>query len=205
MSSDPRSNPPEEVTRQLARDVSGGDLTQFTRLYERLAPGLLAWARLRIVRELRGRLEPEDLLQEVWIRTLELFPRFDQERGEFRPWVFGVAKNVLLEAVRRTRSGPTLPGAGGDSDRLGPPDVPDSVTSIATRMSRDETVAAFVDHVQGLDPMDQHVLVMFGLEGMRGDEVARRLGIQRDAAFKRWQRLRVRLKELGLGRELVIE
>jgi DNA-directed RNA polymerase specialized sigma24 family protein len=41
------------------------------------------------------------------------------------------------------------------------------------------------------------LIVYCGLEGLSVTEVAQRLGLSREAAFKRWQRLR---DELGQGR-----
>jgi DNA-directed RNA polymerase specialized sigma24 family protein len=62
-------------------------------------------------------------------------------------------------------------------------------------VSRDETLAAFVVHVQTLSDEDRRMLMYRGLEGLPHDEVARLMGLSTDVAAKRWQRLRDRLRD----------
>jgi DNA-directed RNA polymerase specialized sigma24 family protein len=77
--------------------------------------------------------------------------------------------------------------------------VPDSVTAITTRLARDESVTLFLERAEQLDPIDRGILVHLGLEGLNAGEAAERLGISREMATKRWQRLRARLREQGVG------
>lgn len=196
-----------QTTGRIARAISEGELQRFEELYARVAPALFAWAQLRLLRELRKHLDAEDVVQEVWIRALEIFDRFDPDRQGFRPWLFSVAKLVLMEASRRVRR--RASDLGGHraltAGLFELDDLPDSVTSISSRMSRDDSIRRFVELVREADPLDHQVLVHFGLEGLSGEETAERLGITREAAFKRWQRLRQRLRERGVGQDWLAE
>lgn len=197
---------PQPDTARLAREISAGELKRFDELYERISPALFAWARLKLLRELRSVVDPQDVVQEVWIRALEIFPRFDAGRAEFRPWLFSVAKRVLMEATRRHRAARHRPrAAGGTAAMFALDQVPESVTGISTRLARDESIGRFVEAVQDLEPVDRQILVHFGLEGLTGEEVAKRVGVSRDAAFKRWQRLRKRMDEGRVGEALLVD
>jgi RNA polymerase sigma-70 factor (ECF subfamily) len=44
----------------------------------------------------------DDLTQEVFLRAYAAHKRIDEQMG-FRPWLFGIARNVLREHVRRQR------------------------------------------------------------------------------------------------------
>ena len=78
--------------------VERGEQEAFSRLYDRHAPVVLAICRGRI-----GSLaEGEDALQETFIRAFDLLGKLDSCR-KFRPWLFGIARNVCLEAIRSRR------------------------------------------------------------------------------------------------------
>lgn len=192
----PAPSPSEEArTEKLARAARRGDLESFRRLYELIAPSLYAWVRLRMPPLLREHLEVEDVLQEVWCRGLGALDRFDPDQREFRRWIFRVAKNVMLEALRRAQRMERLQGAGGETERLRALEqVPDDVTTVTRRLVRDETLQNFLRRVETLDAHERELVVYCGLEELPYREVATRLGIQREAVAKRWQRLRRRLR-----------
>ncbi len=161
------------------------------REFEAAAPALLAWARLRIRPELRARLDPEDLVQEVGCRALLAAAGFDPARGGFRPWLFGIANRVLLEALR------DLGRAGHGHVRIGPSGLHDAaatVTSITQAVARDDLVRTFLAQVERLDADDRTLLVLRGLEQLPHPQVATLLGIGEDLIRKRWQRLCDRLR-----------
>lgn len=191
---DPR--PDEDArTQRLARAARQGDVDSFRRLYERIAPSLYAWVRLRMPPMLREHLDVEDVLQEVWCRGLGALERFDPDQRKFRHWIFRVAKNVMLEAVRRAQRMERVQGARGETERLRALEqVPDEITTVTRRLVRDEAVQAFLRRVEALDAQERELVVYCGLEELPYREVATRLGIQREAVAKRWQRLRRRLR-----------
>jgi RNA polymerase sigma factor (sigma-70 family) len=167
----------------------------FRSAYAELAPALFAWARARIRPELRAWIEPGDVVSEVWCRAWSARAADRREPRELRPWLFGVAKNVLLEAHRRARSPAFRAGATGSTTRLlALGRVPDEVTAASVRCARDETLARFSAWLDELDPSDRELVVHCGLEGLSHAEVAERIGLTRDAAAKRWQRLRALIR-----------
>ena len=175
-----------------------GDQDAFAALYSGLAPSVLTWARLRIRPTLRTHFEPADVVQEVWFRAWKGIEHLDPETP-LRPWIFRIAKNVLLEGLRRLRAVDTRRVQGGSSDRGRAVDeLADPATTLSRRLDRDEGLARFVEWVEDLDENDRKLLVHVGLEGLNHQEAAERTGISTEALHKRWQRLVARLRERGL-------
>lgn len=194
-----------ESTAELAARALAGDQEKFLRLYERVAPTLYAWAHLRISGALRRGLDPEELMQEVWLRALRNARSFGETGSSFRGWILGIARNVLLEALRRLHPAANPSADDSFTGKLFALDqCPDSITTITTRLSRDEGLRRFLDYVEGMEQEDRRILVHCGLEELTCAETATRLGLTLDATTKRWQRLRERLRDSGVGRQLLL-
>ena len=192
--------PPESPTDHLAKGAQGGDQARFCALYERVAPAIYGWARIRLPAGLRAVVGPEDIVQEVWLRAIGSLQEFDSERGPFRRWVFGIARNVWLRAMRSSRANAARGYRDGGYD-LGA--VPDSATAVSRRASRKEGVHELIAACGSLSPEDRELLLLRGLEGRTHDEVALELGVGVDAVRKRWQRLRKQLEGVTGLDELV--
>jgi len=195
-----------DQTGFLARAAQGGDLARFELLYQRVAPSLYAWASLRVPRDI----DSGDLLGDVWLRAVQSLRNHDAVNQEFRAWIFGIAKNVLYEALRqraRSRAHGVRPAIGAGSSLSaghGIEALPESVTSISRALARDESVQRFLEYCGRLDADDRGLLVHCALEGFTCVEAATRLGITSEAATKRWQRLRQQLREAGWVQELLL-
>ncbi len=197
-------NVPAE-TRRLVRAAREGDISSFARLYERIAPAVHTWAELRLRPTVRARCEPADIVQEVWCRAWRALDKLDADTP-FRPWIFRIAKNVLLEALRQTQGAAEGLGSPGPTTRLfALENLPDDATAISRRLVIDEELKAFAALVRTLDEEDRALVVHCGLEGLGHREVAARLGITADAVAKRWQRLKARLFERGLPQVLFLD
>jgi len=175
---------------------------RFERLYADVAPALYAWAELRIRPSLRAHLEPQDLVQEIWLRGRKGFGGFDARGIGFRPWAFRIGKNILMEALRASRgdASPRVGGVSPTKSALALDRIPESVTSFTQRLAREDSMRAFLAEAQALDETDRMLLVHCGLEDESCAEAGVRLGLSEDAAIKRWQRLKARLRELPWSR-----
>jgi RNA polymerase sigma factor (sigma-70 family) len=191
-------------TRVLARRVQIGDRASFQELYDRVAPALYAWTCLRIQGGPAAGLDPQEVLQETWLRGVRGVGSYDPAYS-FRGWLLGITKNVLLQGYRK-HSYDALRDSGSPAEsQLGVLGCPDSVTSISTRLARDESIQHFLAYVGGL-PSDDRMLVLYcGLEEYTCAEAATRLGLSPDAASKRWQNLRARMRQNGSLRALALE
>lgn len=190
------------TTERQVRRAGQGDSRGFSGLYERLAPSVFAWAALRIHPRHHRYLDPEDLVHEVWWRALEAFPRFDPERASFRTWIFSIATNALTDGFRRIGVRDRTSDPRDPSAAPMPEDLVAEVTSISRSAARDESLGRLVEAVRELDDEDRGLFILCGLEGAPLASAAELLGIGTEAAKKRWQRLRQRLRESPTWRSL---
>lgn len=194
-----------DSTRDLARGAKRGEEGRFAELYEKIAPAVHAWASLRIRPEMRGQVDPEDVVAEVWCRAWKAFPKFDAEGASFRAWVFQIAKNVMLEVFRKAqRAAPGGAGAGPSTRLFQLQNVPDSATEVSRRMARHEGMQVLLEWVKGLEEDEQKLFLHCGLEGMSYAEVAERMQLEYDTVAKRWQKLRERVERFAVPRDLLV-
>jgi RNA polymerase sigma factor (sigma-70 family) len=199
------SNVQVTETTHLVRAARNGDESAFGRLFDQLAPALYTWVDLRLRTDRGSRVEPGDVVQEVWLRAWRGLERFDPDEVPFRPWIFRVAKNVLLEAWRQASRTRQAGGMGPTTRLFALENLPDEATSISRRLARDESLAQFGERVRALSEEDRKLVVHCGLEGMARKDVAARMGLSTEAVNKRWQRLRDRLAEAGIPEHLTFE
>lgn len=182
-----------------------GDQTSFSRLYERVAPALFAWASLRLERDRLSDIDPEDLVQEVWFRAWRGIEFFDAAVTPFRLWLFRVAKIVLLEMIRDTRASGRRIDASSETKQILFDGKYDPATAISRRVVRIEGIQALLDRIRELPELEQKLVTHCGLEGMAYDEVAPRLGMSPRTVARRWQRLRPKLAEGRLPIHLLVD
>lgn len=183
---------------------ASGAKPSFESLYADVAPALYAWAELRIRPQLRARLDPQDLVQEVWLRGIKGFARWDASESSFRAWIFKIGKNVMLEALRALRTeNAAQPGWSPTTKMLALDGVPQSVTSFTQRLAREDAIKEFLAHANELEEQDRMILIHCGLEEETCAEVGTKLGLSEDATIKRWQRLRGKLRERPYAQSLL--
>lgn len=201
--SDARRKEFRGITQVRLRDAKANGVSGFNALYEHIAPAVYAWAELRLRRDQRAEIDPQDLVQEVWFRAWRSLQDFDDESVPFRRWIFRVAKIVMLELLRDGRRGGTV---HLDSDRKLQliEAIQDPATAVSQRLARDEMIAKFLERVDALPDEDRRLFTHCGLEDLTYAETARRLDSTEAAVARRWQRLRLRLIELGLPDQLTL-
>ncbi len=199
------SNGAVSETLHMLRAARDGDEAAFAQLFQRLAPALYTWADLRVRPDQRAQVDPADVVQEVWMRAWRGLDTFDPDVTPFRPWLFRVAKNVLLEAWRKSARARPAAGQGPTTRLFALENMPDNVTAVSQRLMRDEALGSFGERVRDLPEEDRKLLMYCGLEGMNRKDAAARMGLSTEAVTKRWQRLRDRLAEAGLPDQLSLE
>jgi RNA polymerase sigma-70 factor (ECF subfamily) len=189
----PEPSPSGLPTDALAHGARAGRPGHFDELWRRVAPAVYSWASLHLRPALRARLDPEDVTQEVACRAWAGFATWNEAQGPFRGWIFGIARNVLREALRRLASEPAARGASllttGHLAAL-----PDTATGVTRAVARDEGLRRFLGRVDALPDDERQLLLFRGLEGLTHAEVATLLSASPDAVAKRWQRLCDRLR-----------
>lgn len=192
-----------DVTLELLAGVRAGQRAQLEALCERVGPAVLAWAHLRMRPSMRARVDPQEVVQEVWLRVLANLGERGPEPKLFRSWVFGIARNVMFELSRKASFRP----AGRQAEErwesfLGA--QADEATGVSVYAARQDLLQDFLERVAAYGETERRLLVLHGLEGRNFPEVAEKLGLSRDVVAKRWQRLRARLEEEGIPEYLLL-
>ncbi len=195
---------PSGETARIAARARTGAPEEFERLYARVAPMLLAWARIRIPAELKRQFDADDVLKETWFRAVSRIDTFDPRRRNFRAWILGIARNVLLEGYRKHADAVQRLGATNyarsDTNRLD--ELPESITSVRSRLASDEAHERFFAYVDELELVDRRVLLFCGFEGYTCAQAATRLSLSPEATTKRWQQLRATLRDSAVAQTL---
>jgi len=134
---------------------------------------------------------PEDLMQDVFEVALRQQHRFGPE-GPPVAWLFGVASKVALASRRRGAMRRFLGLESAPEPRS--PDVPDAV------FERAEAAARLYAALDRLSEVQRTVVILYELESLSGDEIARVLGCPLPTVWTRLRRgreaLRVELARL---------
>src|SRR5271165_3994011 len=86
-------------TQQIARGLRQHDIALLHALVEQYQYRLV-----RYLIYLLGRRDGvDDLVQETWLRVLERGSSYDG-RSRFEPWLFRVARNIAIDAMRKRRT-----------------------------------------------------------------------------------------------------
>jgi RNA polymerase sigma-70 factor (ECF subfamily) len=157
--------------------------------------------------------DAEDLVQETYLRAWRSYDRF-QGRSSVRTWLYQIASNACLTALRH-RAGRALPsglagpgqdaggtpGAGPDVAWLQP--IPDALVTPASNdpaavaVSRESLRLALIASFQYLPPRQRTVLILREVLAFPAADVAEMLGTTTTAAVKSaLQRARARLQEV---------
>ena len=139
-------------------------------LYSRHAEALRAY----VVRFCPDRASADDIVQETFIRAWRHLPQLTADDRPIRPWLFKVARNLLIDADRAARAWPVTVQAQPAED------VGDD-TGLDQILDRQLVTGA----LQHLSPANRTVLVETFYCGGTTATVARRLGTPSGAARSR--------------------
>jgi RNA polymerase sigma-70 factor (ECF subfamily) len=116
----------------------------------------------------------DDIVQETFIRAWRHLPKLSADDRPLRPWLFRVARNLLIDANRAVQARPkTVPG-----EAAGEVETDSGLEEILNR----QLVSAALQH---LSPAHRNVLVETFYRGETTATVARELGIPQGTARSR--------------------
>jgi RNA polymerase sigma-70 factor (ECF subfamily) len=148
-----------------------------------------------LYRYLVRRVGPDDadsLLGELFRIAFEKRARFDTTRAEARPWLYGIASNLLArhrhgEARRLDATARLVNGWVGDSDPL---------ADVDSRVDAGRRWADVAAAIATLPQSERDTLLLFAWEGMPYDEIASALDVPIGTVRSRLNRARARIREL---------
>jgi RNA polymerase sigma-70 factor (ECF subfamily) len=145
------------------------DAAALQRLYERESPRLLGVVQ-RIV---RNRPQAEDIVHDAFVNIWNRAHSFDASRGDARGWIYTVARNLALNAVRK--------GAreiASDDAALAAADA--EVSLAAWRDTEDafawqQVSGRLARCLEALDPVRRNCLLHAYVDGLSQAEIAQRI------------------------------
>ncbi len=135
----------------------------------------------------------EELVQEVFTRVWRHADQFDPNKATFRTWLYGIARNAVIDFNRRRSVRPSLAAHEAATE---PEAISDSIEQAVLRWQ----VAAALER---LTPEHREVIRLAHFQGLTLREVAERtglpLGTVKSRASYALRGLRLALEEMGVG------
>lgn len=189
----------------LVARIKSGDQQAFAELFLLFRPRLWRFVNLRLHPQLRGRVDPDDVLQEFWLRAaarIEYFPDTATPAGFI--WFRMILTQTLIELQRR-HLGAEKRSATRERSLHGGWSPESTSSSLALQLSgqftspsaaflRAELIAQLETALLGLDDIDREVLALRHFEELTNAETAMALNLSVAAASKRYIRALRRLK-----------
>jgi RNA polymerase sigma-70 factor, ECF subfamily len=158
----------EQLTdEELAAQIVRGESPALETLYDRYAPVVLGIS-LKIVGD---RAVAEDVLQETFWRVWTRAASYQPQRGTLSAWLFTIARNLALDAYRRSSVRP-LPLAGVDNHDSLIEQAPDPNTDIAGQSILLLQQKQIRDVVATLPLVQRQVIEMAYFYGMTRQQIA---------------------------------
>lgn len=181
----PEGRPDDEPTdaELIARSID--DPRAFMPLVERHQRVLYGYLARRIGRDLA-----EDVTSETFTRAYAQRHRFDQERDDARPWLFGIATNLLRNHARSEVRQLRAYARHGVEDRSD-----DDHAASHTRLDAVARTGALASALESLKPGDREALLMFAWNEMPYEDIAAALDIPVGTVRSRLNRARRQVQE----------
>jgi RNA polymerase sigma-70 factor (ECF subfamily) len=207
MSND-HGHPSEE--EGLLRRAGAGDEEAVGELFARHRPRLQKMLGVRLDRRLHRRLDPSDVLQDVYLEMVRRIPEYMGGASvPFYVWLRSLAGQRLMDLHRRHLGAQmravdlevslhrgALPQASSLSLAQ---QLVGHLTSPTKAAARAELQVRLQEALNAMEPIDREIIVLRHFEELSNVEAADVLGIQKSAASKRYLRAVRRLREVLAG------
>src|SRR5437588_12013803 len=141
--------------------------------------------------------EAEDLAQEVFLRVYRARKKY-RPRAKFSTWLFTIANNLALNALRNRQRKPAVRLDVHDSGPLGPRPadqlVRDRANQPGEHMQQQELAAVIQQALEGLNERQRMAVVLNKFEDMNYAEIAEIMGLTTKAVKSLLSRARENLR-----------
>ena len=170
-------------------EESGNQPERFAALFDRHASSIHRYLIRRV-----GRETAEDLLAETFLAAFRKRRRYDRACPDARPWLYGIATNLVGQHRRDEIRQDRLRQSAGPA-----PDVPDLAERAVVHLTAQATRCALAEALANLSGKDRDVLLLIAWEDLSYDEVSRALEIPVGTVRSRLHRARIKLREALAG------
>ena len=178
--------PAEVTTDQLAVAAAAGDAQAVGRLYDALVDPIYRYVAVRV----RHRQDAEDLVQLVFERIVASLPRYRHRGRPFEAWAFRIARNAVIDHLRRERNDEPLEA---EERHLSSSTTPEAISLLG------EEIRELRDAIGTLTLDQQEALALRFAAGLSAEEAAqvmgRRAGTVRGLTYRAISSLRRHLSQ----------
>jgi RNA polymerase sigma factor (sigma-70 family) len=135
-----------------------------------------------------GRDVADDLVAEVWLRAFRGRAKFDLNYPDARPWLYGIARNVLNSHWRQLAKSPPLEPAA----------ISDPWPDLEDQLDENERRASLLKALDSLTLDEREVLLLVAWEQLSAAAIALMLHIPASTVRNRLHRARLGMRS-GLG------
>ena len=192
---------------ELERRLRGGDTQALAELFGRDRERLWRVVEFRLAEPLRGRLGPDDVLQEAFLAASQRLKHYaaSPATSPFM-WLRMIVNQTLID-LHRQHLGVQKRDAAREVSVDGAPYVQATSASVAIQLvgvftspsgaaARADVLGLVQAAIEQMDPIDREVLALRHFEELTNSEVAEAPGIEQKAASIRYVRALRRLKEI---------
>ncbi|MCZ7648354.1 MAG: RNA polymerase sigma factor [Planctomycetota bacterium] len=177
----------------LLRALVEGHREAFDEFYSRHSEKVLSF----LARLVAGRLDPEDLLQEAFLRVITHAKDF-RKGSPVRPWLFTIARNAAFNALRNSKRRGELEVQTDLSD-WNPPQFSPETQDPSEKAAEKEDRARVLKALDDLPPLHREIIVLTLFDGFTYEEASQITGdpesTLRSRVYYGLRKLRDRLKE----------
>lgn len=176
---------------RLMLAVRAGDQSAFAELVERYQHRLVG-----VMNHLVGHpQEAEDLAQEVFLRVFRTRLKYSP-KAKFSTWLFTIANNLALNALRDRHRRQAVPLDARDSGTQGPPPAADRGPPPSQPLQQSELAEVVRKALDDLNERQRVAVVLNKFEDMGYAEIAEVMGLSTKAVKSLLSRARGRLREV---------
>ena len=198
--------PPPDDEAPLINRIIRGDRDALAELFTLYRPRLWRMVNFRLDPRLRGRVDPDDILQDAWMNAVTRINNFltDASRSCFI-WFRMIVQQTLIDVHRRHLGADKRSAARERSLHQAGPDSTSTslafhlrahLTSPSSAVARAELAQQLDTVLQGMSEIDREVLALRHFEHLTNAETALVLDMSEQAASVRYVRALQRLKKV---------
>lgn len=182
----PMNRAPENDSYEalLARVAVAQDRTAFRSLFDHFAPRIKAW----MIRAGSNPQQAEELAQEAMLTVWRKAAMFDRSRASVATWIFTIARNLRIDAIRRERH----PGF----DPADPTFLPDDPLPADSQLQAGQQMQAVRRALDALPDEQSRIVILSFFSDKPHSQIATELGIPLGTVKSRMRLAMQRLKSL---------
>jgi RNA polymerase sigma-70 factor (ECF subfamily) len=188
-------------TCNLVERFKKGDQAAFSLLFGKYHRRLAVLVHYKMSEELRGRLEVDDILQDVFLAAAQGLNRFTyQTPGSFMAWLSRIANDSIVDAARhqnrKKRRAEELLRFRSESNPNGPEPVDFATPSRV--FAQQESLQILLRKLDTLPADYREAILLAKFEGLTTSEISERLGKSRENVALTLHRALKRFREIEM-------